>query len=415
MPDELASGYIGRIGMLNGYRFVKDTSTALLKTANISIEQNLAVSQFYALCQILGKSRTEFARQHTLLPVQRAVVKQGFDHMHGDDTVPMVLSGTALGTALRSAFFCRSCVLADNESYGFSYWHRLHQLDGVAWCVIHHELLLRTDVRDAFSYLPGDLVDQSEIVQNAECALDNEVLKRYAVIMEEFLDRAKPFCVGHVTELLRERREALELRTSINGQRKLLSDLAIERVPAAWLMQIIPKVAEKHPRSYVTCLDGVINSHTPFSTRMYALAAALIWDTPDEFLVSLIKKSYFPIQRRTKKMYGPDFWQGEHLIGVYAKHLGRYSAIAKEVGADVKYLATQLKRNGLPSMGRCKSPGAAGAILACMGGVSLDSACKQYGVDKQCVSPYLMFDNPKFRTALKLMNIPSRNERMNCG
>ncbi len=49
-------------------------------------------------------------------------------------------------TPPRRLNICAACVKEDAEAFGEPYWHRMHQLPGVAVCVRHGEPLLRTEI-----------------------------------------------------------------------------------------------------------------------------------------------------------------------------------------------------------------------------------------------------------------------------
>jgi len=57
--------------------------------------------------------------------------------------------------------FCLECVRADRTAFGVSYWHREHQVRGVAVCAIHGTVLVHTSTTDGFRYsgmLPSKLL-----------------------------------------------------------------------------------------------------------------------------------------------------------------------------------------------------------------------------------------------------------------
>lgn len=62
--------------------------------------------------------------------------------------------GIQTKTCLR---YCPDCFSADRDRYGFAYWHRMHQLEGLDGCHIHGCELLRSDVsRDTARYVALD-------------------------------------------------------------------------------------------------------------------------------------------------------------------------------------------------------------------------------------------------------------------
>ena len=71
--------------------------------------------------------------------------------------------------------FCCQCIHADNNKYGFSYWHRNHQLPSLTHCVIHKCVLTTSDELSHLSKLnlPSMVCEQRFVVASDHIDLRN--------------------------------------------------------------------------------------------------------------------------------------------------------------------------------------------------------------------------------------------------
>lgn len=93
---------------------------------------------------------------------------------------------------IRHLRYCPICAEHDRETYGETYWHRIHQMHGIRICPAHHCFLIETDIRMDSRVSPS-LVTAEEVVntQNSiilsenpiECALAGYVAE---VFQSEF-------------------------------------------------------------------------------------------------------------------------------------------------------------------------------------------------------------------------------------
>lgn len=94
----------------------------------------------------------------TLYPLLRFVQPESGSKIYQEmlvSTEAKVLARTAITHSRFHVFYglnyCPACVLEDIESYGFSYWHTLHQVSGVQACYKHHCLLKSLPMGDGFA------------------------------------------------------------------------------------------------------------------------------------------------------------------------------------------------------------------------------------------------------------------------
>jgi len=81
--------------------------------------------------------------------------------------------------------YCPSCITEDFKRLGFSYWHRVHHLPGIAICTTHHVPLRRTNSLIAFQSCPGGPSDDG--CDSSATAPIHPITGRYAAILENFL------------------------------------------------------------------------------------------------------------------------------------------------------------------------------------------------------------------------------------
>ena len=65
--------------------------------------------------------------------------------------------------AIRYLRYCPICAEHDRETYGETYWHRIHQMHGIRICPAHHCFLIETDIRMDSRVSPS-LVTAEEMV-----------------------------------------------------------------------------------------------------------------------------------------------------------------------------------------------------------------------------------------------------------
>lgn len=113
------------------------------------------ITQYRGIAQACGMSPTEFLLAHSVLPYMTAYLRTA-----ERERLISLLGGNALNDQRPTASLvrrsilgdpwlrlCPSCVEEELKKYGESFWHRAHQLCGVAVCVIHGIDLLGTEHR----------------------------------------------------------------------------------------------------------------------------------------------------------------------------------------------------------------------------------------------------------------------------
>jgi hypothetical protein len=113
--------------------------------------------------------------QHTLFPIytafeslQRAkTLRKAMLEGHG----PVHALAGALTIRLRSQFlrYCIECVLEDRQTWGETYWHRIHNVTGVETCPVHNIFLVESGFAfKRFSNLETFVTAENAININAQ-------------------------------------------------------------------------------------------------------------------------------------------------------------------------------------------------------------------------------------------------------
>lgn len=144
--DELLDSIVYRFHRLSGRRKVAETLSALFGV-NQRTPPRLMCTRLSHMAALLPMSvcpdAEELVRRHTLLPA----LGRHFNGEQFRSAITGCLSSVSVGTpkicaghqtVFHSNFACcPMCVAEEQEQLGFAYWHRSHQLDGVATCHRH--------------------------------------------------------------------------------------------------------------------------------------------------------------------------------------------------------------------------------------------------------------------------------------
>lgn len=231
----------------------------------------------------------QFIRLHTLVPFQRAFAPDARSHAHGA-RLDNHLRRNALRVKVSSFRCCVSCVGEDIDFWGFPYLRVSQHVPGIDYCEKHAETLVstgfstsRVSVIRAFS-LPAGL-PRAPYLSNES----NQFAKRYAEIATALMAREGPISVKAVADVINSAARRAGLRRCIKGKKKLLSDLAMEKVPRDWLERLLPSVLvqKTEPGIYAFSIDATTKANNICQPEAYTLALSLLIDTPEEALSAL--------------------------------------------------------------------------------------------------------------------------------
>lgn len=225
LPDETLASLLARLAGFNGYIDYCDLLDNLNpgRRTKSFIDGELSLPLFSEATGNAYGTANEVIRRMTSLYAQAQLGEFDFARVQAIETGKLILSIgdlTFLGKPVLR--YCYSCVGDDIRRYGFSYWHRVHQLPIVLSCQRHNELLrqfscLRPRLHQYFP-LPSDALIEGDASPNSLCdglvAFQAEIA---AMAEQLFAESALPSDSLRIRDVLLEQ---LRARGLLSAKRK---------------------------------------------------------------------------------------------------------------------------------------------------------------------------------------------------
>jgi len=290
LPEELLSGYRGRLRMLNGLRDGLDV-TIKLNGARLGRRNHQRCE--LAFVELAAEhnecSLYDVVMQHSLWPFSSAVDRPRLQEEV--ECVARTQSGRTevMRAARPDAWLCGSCVKEDLAFWGVSYWRRGHQLPGVLWCDKHGTALRRASLCSIELGPPDHCLDKTEDLdaETFQRCQSNGIGQTFVGICSDVLASAVPLTRTACARALVEK--ALESGACQRPRDvgMVLSDLARIRVPLEWRRHAFPKI-DWTRGGLVKMIDAVCRvQQYPASTAAIAFVAAIIFNSADDALRAL--------------------------------------------------------------------------------------------------------------------------------
>jgi hypothetical protein len=234
LPDETARGLLGRIEWINGRRL------QCLRELKWHNPKTVVVP----LARMIGMGICKFARLHTMEPFRYAhfADEESWIEMKAESWVPNLPVAE-----YDPARFCPACIQEDLSAFGFSYWHRCHQLPSVVFCQRHEVPLMQVRGGTAMKRLPhASLGMATPCMASVANADQRQTLLRYGMFAAATLWRKRPVVAELMRSLLRRQADQMNVVADPRGRRPGLLKLALEKCPRSWLAGF-PNVL-KNPR-----------------------------------------------------------------------------------------------------------------------------------------------------------------------
>ena len=284
-PDEFGAGYMIRLGITNDFTSFKQLNKALLSRHGEPLEEEYVAGVHVA--KALNMDVAEYCQRHTLLPIYRSITNTDPEIVHGNMKFPHIVKRLGYFGFVPAFQVCEECIKEDLNYLGYSYYRRSHQLPGVMTCSKHHEFgagVLKN---------PGDRLfvnpDALQLNQAEGCGLvNNEVYKRYAIIVDGVSSMRRPIPASLVVSMLQEKASEMDIRWLVGVKGDLYSDYVVNNVPEKLLESLSVSTrtkskGKKHPR-----IDSVlewVGNYIP--SLAYILAYAILYKDADEALSDL--------------------------------------------------------------------------------------------------------------------------------
>ncbi len=236
LPDETLASLLARLARLNGYVDYCDLVDRLFLDHKATSFINREIS-FPALCQAVGNAYgppQNVIRNLTNFCAQMQLGELDLTELQALESGRLKLrlgDLTFFSTTMLS--FCRSCVTNDIAQYGFSYWHRPHQLPMTLCCPVHGDSLSRfacqrSRLHQSFP-LPGDAVVQANAVLEPTRDTQSAFWSGIAALADNlFADCSVPFDSGKIREVFLDQLRVRGLLTAKGRLRSAEFDAAFK-------------------------------------------------------------------------------------------------------------------------------------------------------------------------------------------
>jgi hypothetical protein len=354
LPDETIDGYIGRLKRRNLCSSNSELFSRLASYKAIDVPDSAKLNPIAFLAEASGISLDVLTRQHTMLPCTSFVDWFDQESEEATDFTNEKYLKSALHISGKKAYLCPNCVKEDMDLSGVTYWHRIHHLQGIDWCIKHGVALRQCIGRDLFDRSPISALPSSLTINNGNLSMerDHPFVARYARIAESlFTEISRPFHAADVSKLIQIWALEQGLRFPRMETGPLLSDRILESFPISWLSSHFPATLAKERMAYCRCMDRVYYLPTrdcKFSS--YLLSLALIFETTDEALNALAKMPTPSVPHRYSTPRKRVSWVKVDIVCIWRKHFGDYRSMAEELGLSYKHVHFRLRKLGLPAL-----------------------------------------------------------------
>ena len=352
-----------------------------------------------------------FIRQHTTLPLRRAITSYRPELVHGSPECGSMLRTTVTRRARRGAYLCQSCVTEDAKNVGIPYWRLSQQLPGAYWCESHQEPLAFLEEESAFYQSPEFVAKLFKPLDRTwvKSLISSDAVQRFLGLCTAFMKRDRPLAVSKVSPILRERAKVLGLNTygCSNPSRPLLSDLVQEKFPKRWLATVSPKLVDKPRGEMMLAMDGVLYLQNAASSSLaYILAMAVLYDSVDDALSDLTSEiSPERLSYGARRSLTVEDWDDQKALETYCQHRGSAADIARNLSISVPKARRLLSAKGLPDLGRISNDPLRVAVkLFYLERASWDAACERSGVNTPRFEAVVRTAGSNFCAALSVMD-----------
>ena len=306
MEDELALGYSGRLARVNAWNYSALATRRLRQWAQINQSVSAEITRVEALAIAANVPFTQFVRTHTMLPLNRSVAITDVDIPHGSSRKRTLLR-RAFAQTRDFQYSCAVCAGEDLNTYGFSWWRRIHQLPGLLWCPEHKTGLSAVICPEPFSLQPHecDLLD-SQIAENQWVrAIQNPFVLRYLEILNGFLGSTKPVASADVSSFARTRiYQHLSISDCCHGPLSAEA-LLLEGFDRDWFASVLSLGTKTLKMALKVMTDSLNSSSLGVTAIGYALLLAIVYENAEVALIEvakltvqaihLLKSKYLPV------------------------------------------------------------------------------------------------------------------------
>lgn len=416
MPNELCIAHKGRLAWINECGSARETDQ-LIRTALIERGLNpSSMSKLNQLALVSDLAPTDYARQHSMLPILRVAAKADACHAHGSDDAQTYSVCLGMLTQSQYAYCCVECIVEDLKYRRFSWFRRTHHLTGVDWCPVHGCVLSRVDAESPFSRVPHTWLAAGKLIPVKACQPklpDAGFLRRYAEIATALLERARPLQTQVTNRRLTEKGRTLGLRPTRVGRRPQISDRLVEAAPEEWLRMHLPGYASKVPLKYFQRIDSLSLRATLGAGEAYTMAMAALYDSAEEAMLDVTRPGIDdePNSRKSHRVSrDAQYWHGE-IWSDYLEVSGRTEDLVDRLDINLEHLRRMLSATGLPNLHTVAYSATWRAFLRFNDGQTLIESCALEKIETIKLENLLRKCNGRVLTAVKTILAKSNGQR----
>ena len=293
-PGEIASGYLGRVSRMNGWRKTEQALPELTAWARRHDPSLTGAPPIKVLATVAGYDTATFIERHTLLPLTLGL---GLDAMHASETVDRrrALDLVLSGGGQQSLNLCRACIEEQNGSDVGPYWRREHQIPGLHGCTTHGQQLLyshcdASHLESPASYRSYPAPIHEEVFRaQSEC----EAIHRYVEICMRLLEFFVPLDAKEVSRTARARALELGVRAETEeGCGEPLSQFLKRHYVQSWLCSVWGTAFKPQPHIRAPKVDLIISGGScNLPATAYAAVFAAMYPAADSAVEALLSRS----------------------------------------------------------------------------------------------------------------------------
>jgi len=387
MPDELSAAHLGRFGGLNQLppTRVRAALRAALQAAGHDVD---ALSVMDGLALSSGMSTITYAQANSMMPVLRVSTPSAYARPFGHSEDTHLNRRVGIKVPKEGGFVCLKCIEEDLKRSDLSWFHRVHHLVGVDWCVHHGDPLWEVTDAKPFYSLPHIWMKNGQLRKLDVCSPTLDAapafIQRYVEISVAFLGLLKPLFALDVSQAIRNRVSEFFLGRSRRGMQPYLSDHIYDLAPKSWLHAHVPALAQKRKHEYINYIDDQVCSCEPATADAYAMAMAALYPSVDQAFEEVVNQSELgtnsiPPDFSSSRV---EFWQGE-VWPYYLMHKGDHRAVAKALLLPFSQVTSRLLNAGLPDLTKLQMSSLGATLSTFASGESIDQSCAAHGADEQ--------------------------------
>ena len=184
----------------------------------------------------------------------------------------------------------------------------------------------------------------------------------------------------------------MNVRLSLKGTRKNLSDVLIESLPEAWVNKYFPNLTKDFKGQHLAEFDATLTASGQGKKILTTLlVAAVLFAEDDQILAKLTSTSETP----QPKFNVTDI----ELMNSYLLNGGKLQEVAHEIPIEPSILAKRLKSIGCPPLGKINQS-TRNALKAFYAGAKLTEVLKMRGVNEQVFAAIIRSGSVNVRKAL---------------